>query len=234
MKKIIHRANERGTAEFGWLHSRHSFSFGQYYNPDKVNYGMLRVLNDDIVEPGEGFGTHPHDNMEIISIVLRGQLEHRDSMGNGSVINEGDVQVMSAGTGITHSEFNPSDSEKVNFLQLWIFPNESGIKPRYDQKKFNIGENEVIKVVSGEKSNEHLYINQDASIHRGKLNSGREFTFTFDKKGNGVYLFVLEGSVILEEDTLNKRDAAGISEVGEFRIQADTNTEFIIVEIPMN
>lgn len=234
MKKMIHRANERGIAELGWLHSRHSFSFGQYYNPEKVNYGLLRVLNDDIVEPGEGFGTHPHENMEIISIVLKGQLEHRDSMGNGSVINEGDVQVMSAGTGITHSEFNPSDYEKVNFLQLWIFPKERGIQPRYDQKNFKVGENEVIKVVSGEKSNEQLLINQDASIYQGKLNRGKDFTFTFDRKGYGAYLFVLEGSVILEEDTLNKRDAAGISEADKFMINSITDTEYIIVETPMN
>jgi redox-sensitive bicupin YhaK (pirin superfamily) len=234
MKKIIHRSLERGIAEFGWLHSRHSFSFGHYYDPKKVNYGLLRVLNDDIVEPGEGFGTHPHDNMEIISIVLEGRLEHRDSMGNGSVINEGDVQVMSAGTGITHSEFNPSDTEKVNFLQLWIFPKERGITPRYDQKKFNIKENEVIKVVSGEKSNELLFINQDASVYRGKLMSDKEFTFKFDKKGYGAYLFVLEGSIILDGETLNKRDAAGISDAEQFLIKPETDTEFIIVEMPMN
>lgn len=234
MKKLIHRANDRGIAEFGWLHSRHSFSFGQYYNPDKVNYGLLRVLNDDIVEPGEGFGTHPHDNMEIISIVLKGQLEHRDSMGNGSVINEGDVQVMSAGTGITHSEFNPSDTEKVNFLQLWIFPSKKGIKPGYDQKKFNIGQNEVLKVVSGKKEDGRLFINQDASIYRGKLVSGNEFEFKFDKKGFGAYLFVLEGSVILDTDTLNKRDAAGISDTENFLIRSEKDSEFIIIEIPMS
>ena len=151
MKKIIHRSSERGITELGWLHSRHSFSFGNYYNPGKERFGLLRVFNDDIVEPGEGFGTHPHDNMEIISIVLKGQLEHRDSMGNGSVINEGDVQVMSAGTGITHSEFNPSDTDKVNFLQLWIFPKERGIKPRYDQRKYTVAENEVKEVVSGDR-----------------------------------------------------------------------------------
>lgn len=234
MKKLIHRASERGIAEFGWLHSRHSFSFGQYYNPDKVNYGLLRVLNDDIVEPGEGFGTHPHDNMEIISIVLEGQLEHRDSMGNGSVINEGDVQVMSAGTGITHSEFNPSDSDRVNFLQLWIFPKERGIKPRYDQKKFNIGKNEVLKVVSGEKEGGQLFINQDASIFRGKLDAGKEFNFRFDKKGYGAYLFVLEGSIILDGDTLNKRDAIGISDTEDFLFKSEKVSEFIIIETPMN
>ena len=234
MKKLIHRAGERGIAEFGWLHSRHSFSFGQYYNPEKVNYGLLRVLNDDIVEPGEGFGTHPHDNMEIISIVLKGQLEHRDSMGNGSVINEGDVQVMSAGTGITHSEFNPSDSDRVNFLQLWIFPAERGLKPRYDQKKFDIKDNDIIKVVSGEKEGSQLFINQDASIYRGKLGTGKEFIFRFDKKDFGAYLFVLEGSIILDGVTLSKRDAAGISETEDFLIRSEKDSEFIIIETPMN
>ncbi len=234
MKKIIHRSVERGIAEFGWLHSRHSFSFGNYHNPDKINYGLLRVLNDDIVEPGEGFGTHPHDNMEIISIVLKGELEHRDSMGNGSVIREDEIQVMSAGSGITHSEFNPSDIEKVNFLQLWIFPKERGIKPRYDQKKFTISENEIKKVVSGEKSEDQLFINQNASIFRGKLEKDQDYTFKFNKKGNGAYLFVLEGSIILDSETVSKRDAAGISETDQFQIKSTGKSEFIIVEIPMN
>ena len=234
MKKLIHRSIDRGIAEHGWLHSRHSFSFGHYYNPERMNFGLLRVLNDDIVEPGEGFGTHPHDNMEIISIVLKGQLEHRDSMGNGSVINEGDVQVMSAGSGITHSEFNPSDSEKVNFLQLWIFPKERGIKPRYDQKRFNIEDNSVVKVVSGENDGDSLFINQDASIYRGKLGKDEEFTFKFKNKGYGAYLFVLEGSIILDDTTLNKRDAAGISDSDQFSIKSVKASEFILIEIPMN
>ena len=151
MKTIIYKAGERGIAEFGWLHSRHSFSFGRYYNPEKMGFGLLRVLNDDIVEPGEGFGKHPHDNMEIISIVLDGELEHRDSMGTGSVIKRGDVQVMSAGKGITHSEFNHSKERKVNFLQLWIIPKEKNIEPRYDQKNFTFSDrkNKIITVVSG-------------------------------------------------------------------------------------
>ncbi len=234
MKKIIHRSIDRGIAEHGWLHSRHSFSFGQYYNPEKMNFGLLRVLNDDIVEPGEGFGTHPHDNMEIISIVLKGQLEHRDSMGNGSVINEGEVQVMSAGTGITHSEFNPSDSDKVNFLQLWIFPKERGIKPAYGQKKFNINENEIVEIVSGSRNGPGLFINQEAFISRGKLSGGKDFTYRFNKNGSGVYLFILEGSIILEDITLNKRDAAGISESDNFPVKAISDSEFIIIEIPMN
>jgi len=234
MRKIIQRSIERGIAEHGWLHSRHSFSFGNYHNPEKMNFGLLRVLNDDIVEPGEGFGTHPHDNMEIISIVLEGQLEHRDSMNNGSVINQGDVQVMSAGSGITHSEFNPSDVEKVNFLQLWIFPKERGIKPRYDQKRFNIEDNNVVKVASGEKSGEGLFINQDAVIYRGKLGEDKEFTFNFNNKGDGVYLFILDGTIILDDTTLNKRDAAGISDTDKISIRAARDSEFILIETPMS
>lgn len=234
MKKIIHRANERGKTELGWLHSRHSFSFGGYFNPLKEGFGLLRVLNDDIVEPGGGFSTHHHDNMEIISIVLKGQLEHRDSMGNGSVIKEGDIQVMSAGTGITHSEFNPSDSEQVNFLQLWIFPSEVNIVPRYDQKKFRTADNDVKKIVSGEKINDELYINQNASIYFGRLNTEKEYTYQIDKKEWGSYLFILDGSVILDNETLNKRDAAGIYETDYFKFTPVTKSEFIIINVPMN
>lgn len=234
MKKIIQRSSERGISEFGWLHSRHSFSFGSYYNPLKERFGLLRVLNDDIVEPGEGFGTHHHDNMEIISIVLKGQLEHRDSMGNGSIIQEGEVQVMSAGSGITHSEFNPSEFEKVNFLQLWIYPSEKNVEPRYDQKKFSFPENEIKKIVSNNKSGDELCINQDASIYFGKLNDQEEYSFSIDKKDYGAYLFILEGSVILDNDTLNKRDAAGIHETDRFSIKSVSRSEFIIINVPMN
>ncbi len=234
MKKNIQRAGERGVTELGWLHSKHSFSFGQYYNPLKERFGLLRVLNDDIVEPGEGFGTHHHDNMEIISIVLNGQLEHRDSMGNGSIIREGDVQVMSAGTGITHSEFNPSVNEKVNFLQLWIFPSEKGIEPRYDQKKFFISENELIKIVSNNRSGEELSIHQDAEIYFGRFNNGKEHTFSSGKKGYGSYLFILEGSVLSDNETLNKRDAIGIYETDNFTIKTVMESEFIVITVPMN
>lgn len=234
MKKIIQRAAERGTTEFGWLHSKHSFSFGQYYNPLKERFGLLRVLNDDIVEPGEGFGTHHHDNMEIISIVLKGQLEHRDSMGNGSIINEGDVQVMSAGTGITHSEFNPSVNEEVNFLQLWIYPSDKGIEPRYDQKKFIFSENELKKIVSNNKSGEELYIHQDASIYLGRFNKGKEYSFSNDKKEYGSYLFILEGSILLDTEILNKRDAIGIYETDSFTLKTEMESKFILISVPMN
>ncbi len=234
MKKVLHKADERGKAEFGWLHSRHSFSFGNYYNPDKINFGLLRVFNDDIVEPAQGFGTHPHNNMEIISIVLKGKLEHKDSMGNGSVINEGDVQVMSAGTGITHSEFNPSDVEEVNFLQIWIFPSQKDLNPRYDQKNFNLETNKLIKVVSGNKSDTSLFINQNAEIYRSKLEKNQKIDFMFSNKNNGAYLFVLEGSIKLDDKLLNKRDAIGIYDTDNFSFVSNENSELILIEVPMN
>lgn len=234
MKKILHKADERGKAEFGWLHSRHSFSFGNYFDPDKINFGLLRVFNDDIVEPGQGFGTHPHNDMEIISIVLKGKLEHKDSMGNGSVINEGDVQVMSAGTGVTHSEFDPSPEEKVNFLQIWIFPNKKGLNPRYDQKNFNLETNKLIKVVSGEKLESSLFINQNANIYRSKLDKNQKIDFNFSNKNNGAYLFVLEGSIKLDNELLNKRDAIGIYDTDNFSFIAEENSEIILIEVPMS
>jgi quercetin 2,3-dioxygenase len=235
MKTIIHKAGERGISELGWLHSRHSFSFGRYYNPEKMGFGLLRVLNDDIVEPGEGFGKHPHDNMEIISIVLDGELEHKDSMGTGSVIKTGDIQVMSAGSGITHSEFNHSNEKKVNFLQLWIIPEERDIKPRYDQKYFSPAErkNKVITVVSGIEPEGLLGIHQNASISLGKFEKGREVNYVIQYPGNGAYLFILDGNIKLNGETIAGKDAAGIYEVKEFSFHTESDTDFIIVDVPM-
>jgi hypothetical protein len=236
MKYIIHKAKDRGVAEFGWLHSRHSFSFGEYFNKDKMGFGLLRVLNDDIIEPGEGFGTHPHNNMEIISIPLEGSLEHKDSMGTGSVITPGEVQVMSAGTGITHSEFNPSKIEDGKFLQLWIIPKERSIKPRYDQKRFDFDKlkNEIITLVTGNNSDSSLYIHQNAAVSFGKLDKGNKLIYKNLYKGNGAYLFVLEGSINFENDELGRRDAAGIFETDEFKLVALSDANFLIVEVPMN
>ena len=223
MKTIIHKANERGIAEFGWLHSRHSFSFGRYYNPEKMGFGLLRVLNDDIVEPGEGFGKHPHDNMEIISIVLYGELEHKDSMGTGSVIKTGDVQVMSAGNGITHSEFNHSDERKVNFLQLWIIPKERNIKPRYDQKNFPLADrkNKIKTVVSGIEPDGVLTIHQNASISLGNFEKKQEVNYKIQYPGNGAYLFILNGNIKLNGHTIAGKDAIGIFDTAEFSFQTD-------------
>lgn len=236
MKKIIHRAESRGKSELGWLHSRFSFSFANYYNRDKMGFGLLRVLNDDIVKPGTGFGTHPHDNMEIITIVLEGALQHKDSTGSGSIIHEGEVQVMSAGSGITHSEINPSADDKVNLFQLWVFPKERNIKPRYDQKKFSKEEriNNLQTVASGFKTNGSLYIHQDAAITLGNIEKGKEIIYKNFKPGNGSYLLVIKGKINLSDEKLSTRDAIGISEQNQFEIFAEEDTDFVIIEVPMN
>lgn len=236
MKKIIHRADSRGKSELGWLHSRFSFSFANYYNPDKMGFGLLRVLNDDIVEPETGFGTHPHDNMEIITIILDGELEHKDSMGSGSTIHKGEVQVMSAGSGFTHSEINPSKDKKVNLFQLWVFPKERNIKPRYDQKKFSVEDrkNNLQTVASGFKTNGALYIHQDAAITLGNVEKGKKITYKNFKPGNGSYLLVINGKINLSGEELSTRDAIGIWEQDQFEIPAVENTDFVIIEVPMN
>ena len=236
MKKILQRANERGVAEHGWLHSRHSFSFAHYYNPDKMGFGLLRVLNDDTVEPGKGFGTHAHNNMEIISIVLEGALEHKDSMGSTSVINKNDIQVMSAGTGITHSEYNLSKSDIVKFLQLWIIPKEQNIKPRYDQRSFPENErtNLLITVASGDKNMDALYIHQNAEINLGVLEAGKTINTKLTFPGNGFYLFVIEGDLLVVDKKLERRDSIGVWEADEITIKAETDAKFVVIEIPMN
>ncbi|MHB8578425.1 MAG: pirin family protein [Ignavibacteriaceae bacterium] len=236
MKKIIQKADERGIAEHGWLHSRFSFSFAEYYDPQKMGFGMLRVLNDDIIDPGEGFGKHPHNNMEIITIMLHGELEHKDSSGSGSVIKPGEIQVMSAGTGILHSEFNHSEFDYANLLQLWIIPKERNILPRYDQKVFQMEEinNGLLKVVSGTKSEDTLYIHQNAAISLGKLEVGKSLLYNFSYKGNGVYLFVIKGKINLDGEELNEKDAAGIYETENFEITTSTGSEFVLIEVPMN
>jgi len=236
MNKIIHKAGDRGVAEHGWLHSKHSFSFASYYNPDKLGFGFLRVLNDDIVEPGAGFGTHPHKDMEIVSIVLDGALEHKDSLGTGSVINKDDVQVMSAGTGVTHSEFNHSKSEKVNFLQLWIFPKEENIKPHYDQKSFPEDKriNKLVTAVSGDKKKEALYIHQNAEIDLGYLQKNKKVDRAITFPGNGLYVFVTEGKIDVDGEVLNKKDALGLTSISEVSIKSLVDSKFIIVEVPVN
>ena len=235
MKTIIHKADERGITELGWLHSRHSFSFGSYYNPEKSGFGLLRVLNDDIVEPGEGFGIHPHDNMEIISIVLDGELEHKDSMGTGSVIKTGDIQVMSAGTGITHSEFNHSKERDVNFLQLWIFPKERNIKPGYDQRNFILSEikNKIKTVVSGIGPDGALRIHQNASISLGYFEKDKDADYKIQYPGNGAYLFILNGNIKLNNNTISGKDAIGISGTDIFSFHTESDAEFIIIDVPM-
>ncbi len=235
MKYLIHRAEERGKANYGWLDTKYSFSFARYYNPDKMGFGVLRVLNDDIVLPDSGFGTHPHDNMEIITIILDGQLQHKDSMGNGSIIRKDEVQVMSAGSGVTHSEFNPSKTEKVNLLQIWIYPKELNIKPRYDQKAFPKEErkNKLSTVVSGYNEEGSLFIHQKAEIKLGYFDEGNKINYNL-RDGNGVYIFVIEGHLKIGDEDLFRRDAIGIYEAHNFQIEMSEHSEFVLLEIPMN
>ncbi|MBK6400232.1 MAG: pirin family protein [Bacteroidetes bacterium] len=236
MKTIFHAASSRGHADHGWLNAHHSFSFASWYDPSRVHFGMLRVLNDDIVAGGQGFGTHPHNDMEIITIILKGALEHKDNMGNGSVIRPGDVQVMSAGTGVMHSEFNPSKDEATNLFQLWIFPKEKGIKPGYDQRTFDVADrkNKIQTVVSGFKTGDELYIHQDAAISLSDLDKGTELKYAMKSKENGAYIMVINGAVEIEGQKLQQRDAIGVWENENVSIKASENAEIIIIEVPMN
>ena len=236
MKSIFYPANERGTNDIGWLKAKFSFSFGPYYHPDKVHFGALRVLNDDIIAAGAGFGTHPHDNMEIITIPLAGAIEHKDSMGNIGVIRAGEIQVMSAGSGITHSEYNHSQTEAASALQIWVFPKERNIKPRYDQKNFDevLGTNKLVKLVSPDKeSTDTLWVNQDATFSMGDFEAGQKVDYAVSQPGNGVYIFIIEGSVKINDQVLNKRDALGVYDTVSLVIDTEVNSRILIMDIPM-
>jgi redox-sensitive bicupin YhaK (pirin superfamily) len=234
-QSVLHKANTRGHAEHGWLHSYHSFSFGSYYNPDRVHFGALRVLNDDTVDPGMGFGKHPHDNMEIISIPLEGDLEHKDSMNNVAVIKNGDIQVMSAGTGIYHSEYNQSRESRVKFLQIWVFPNKRDVEPRYDQITLNLEDrhNKLQQILSPNPDDAGVWIYQDAWFNLGKFDKGVTTTYHLHKPGQGVYAFILSGDVTINGQQLNTRDGYGIWDVEQLDIKADTDAEFLLMEVPM-
>lgn len=236
MDTILHKASTRGHANHGWLDTNHSFSFAHYYNPERMNFGVLRVLNDDFVAGGKGFGTHPHDNMEIISIPLSGDLEHKDSIGTTAVIRQNDVQIMSAGTGIYHSEYNKNKDEQVNFLQIWVFPKERNIQPRYDQKTFKPEDrvNKLQQIVSPVKNDEGVWINQDAWFHLGNLKKGFETRYNIKQKGNGVYVFVIDGEVTIGGQKLSKRDGFGIWNTDVISVAADTDAEVLLMEVPMN
>lgn len=232
---VIHKASSRGHANHGWLDSYHTFSFAGYYDPERTHFGVLRVLNDDTVKGGMGFGTHPHQNMEIISIPLEGDLEHKDSMGHTSVIRQGDVQVMSAGTGVQHSEYNKNRDREVKFLQVWIFPRQTGVEPRYDQRSFPASErvNRLQQIVSPAPGEEGLWIHQDAWFYLGHLQPGHSINYTLKKPGNGVYLFVIGGSINASGQLLEKRDGMGAWEVSSIEISAVSEAELLIMEVPM-
>ncbi|WP_370087420.1 pirin family protein [Ekhidna sp.] len=234
MKTITHRSDTRGKANFGWLNSRHTFSFGHYFDPERIQFGALRVLNDDIVVGGAGFPTHPHNNMEIVSIPLEGALAHKDSTGTEKIIATGEVQIMSAGSGLSHSEYNASKTEEVNFLQVWVLPKERDINPRYEQKLFdeNARKNKIQVVVAPDNKNA-LWINQDAWFSLTDLDRNTSITYDFHKSGNGVYLFVIDGNVSVAGELLKKRDALGISDTSKLEVSASTNARLLFIEVPM-
>lgn len=236
MKTVYHSANSRGNADHGWLKSRHTFSFANYYDPSRMHFGALRVINDDFVEGGRGFGTHPHDNMEIISIPLSGDLAHKDSMGNGSIIRHGDIQVMSAGTGVTHSEMNPNPNMPVKFLQIWVFPNQRNVTPRYQQ--INIAEhakpNDFQQILSPNPDDDGVWIHQNAWFSLAKWDNQVSKTYSLHTAGNGVYALVLKGSATIAGQALNERDGLGVWEVDSIDITATSDTEILLMEVPMH
>jgi len=236
MKKIIYKADSRGYFDYGWLKTNHTFSFSNYYDPERVNFGMLRVLNDDFVVAGQGFGTHPHNDMEIVSIPLSGALAHKDNTGTEEVITPNEVQVMSAGTGILHSEYNHSKDKETNFLQLWIFPDKKGHMPRYNQKFFDLDErkNNLQFIVTPEKKNDNLWLNQDAYLSLVDLEKDKSINYKVHTQGNGVYLFLIDGKVSAVEELLSKRDGIGIWEIDGFSISAIEDSQILLVEVPMD
>ena len=235
MKTTLHKADTRGVAEHGWLSSRHTFSFAEYRDPERLRFGLLRVINDDVVQPGMGFGTHPHENMEIISIPLAGELRHEDSMGNIQRIKAGEVQIMSAGTGITHSEYNGSDSEIVNFLQIWVIPKERNIAPRYDQKLFTVDNRQgrLQNVVSPDPNDGGVNINQDAWFWLGDYMAGQSDSYGIKRAGNGAYFFVLEGAVAVANEQLQRRDGVAIEDAASVDFDATENCQLLVMDVPV-
>lgn len=232
---VLHKSATRGDANHGWLHSKHTFSFANYHNPERMHFGVLRVLNDDSVEAGKGFGTHPHDNMEIISIPLEGDLEHKDSMNNVTVIRHGDIQVMSAGYGVTHSEYNKNKDKNVKFLQIWLFPNKKDVKPRYDQITLNSEDrhNNLQQILSPDPDDAGVWIHQNAWFHLGKFDKGISSEYIIKNKGNGLYVFNLSGEVIINDQLLETRDGFGIWDTQSVTIKANSDAEFLLMDVPM-
>lgn len=235
MKTVLHKANSRGHANHGWLDSHHSFSFANYYNPERMSFGVLRVLNDDRVASGRGFGMHPHDNMEIISIPLEGDLEHKDSMGNTAVIKQGDVQVMSAGTGISHSEYNRNPDKEVKFLQIWVFPNKRNVEPRYDQITLDSAglKNNLMQILSPDPNDAGVWIHQNAWFHLGELEQGEKQQYRIKDAKNGLYAFILSGKVQIEGQDLDFRDGFGVWDTEEVEIIASSDAKVLLMDVPM-
>jgi redox-sensitive bicupin YhaK (pirin superfamily) len=232
-KTILHKSNSRGVADHGWLKSQHTFSFGGYYNPERINFGALRVLNDDVVDGGMGFGEHPHDNMEIISIPLEGKLEHKDSMGNVATIQTGEIQVMSAGTGIYHSEHNAEKNKPVKFLQIWLFPNQRNVTPRYDQITINSEPNKLVQILSPNQDDEGVWIYQNAWFNLGRFSDEKTISYNLHAKENGVYAFIIKGKAQINGQNLEERDGFGVWSTEEIEIKVYTGTEILLMEVPM-
>ncbi|TAF34066.1 MAG: pirin family protein [Cytophagales bacterium] len=232
---VLHKAAKRGYANHGWLESYHSFSFASYYNPEQMHFGVLRVLNDDRIAGGAGFGTHPHDNMEIVSIPLSGALEHKDSMGNVAVISKGEIQVMSAGTGISHSEKNKNTKEEAKFLQIWIIPNKRNVTPRYDQIKLNAEErvNTFQQILSPSPNDAGVWIHQDAWFHLADFEPGKSSDYQIKKSGNGVYAFVLSGTATINGIELEARDGLGVWNTDKIEVKANSQLEILLMDVPM-
>lgn len=236
MNTIVHRANSRGHADHGWLDTHHSFSFASYFNPDRMGFGKLRVLNDDVIAKGAGFGRHPHQNMEIISIPLYGALAHQDSMGNSGTITTGEVQVMSAGTGIEHSEFNGNREGKSNFLQIWVIPEKENVKPRYQQKAVLEGlkPNELRTILTPEQTDKNLWIHQQAWFYWSEMKEGHSHTINLHSADHGVYIFLIDGTLEVAGEKLEKRDAIGITDASELEVRAISTATVLIIEVPMD
>lgn len=234
-KSVLHKAITRGFADHGWLIANHTFSFASYYDAERMNFGVLRVMNDDIIGAGMGFGTHPHDNMEIITIPLSGDLAHKDSMGNEAVIKHGDIQVMSAGTGILHSEFNPNADKTANTLQIWMFPNKKNVTPRYDQLSLDLNDrkNKLQQILSPNPDDSGVWVHQDAWFSMGNFDEKHAENYQSKRKGNGLYVFVIKGSVWVGDQLLEPRDGFGIWDYDEIEIKANTATEILLMDVPM-
>lgn len=235
MKIVIHRADSRGKANHGWLNSSHTFSFAHYYNSERMGFGTLRVINDDYIAGGTGFDTHPHKDMEIISVPISGALEHKDSMGNIRVIRESEIQVMSAGTGVAHSEYNHLKDEVSNFLQIWVIPERAGVEPSYDQKEFDkkLRENKFQLIVSPDGKEGSLKINQQAYFSLINLTSGNGVRYEKHRSQNGIYFFVMKGELELSDQLLYERDGAAVESDNEISLKAQTDVKLLVMEVPL-
>ncbi|MCS4533425.1 pirin family protein [Neisseria montereyensis] len=236
MQAVYHPAGSRGFANHGWLKSAHTFSFADYYNPERMSFGVLRVINDDFIEGGQGFGAHPHRDMEIVSIPLAGDLMHKDSMGNGSIIKNGDVQVMSAGTGVVHSEMNANPDSAVKLLQIWLLPRKNSVKPRYQQITVadKAKPNEFQQILSPNEDDEGVWIHQNAWFSLAKFSDGTQRRYDVKRKGNGVYIFIIKGKAKVGGMPLSERDGLGLWDIDGFDVKAVGDAEILLMDVPMD